>query len=84
MTYTLFYTDLKVSKAQYRKAKASNLSPYRYEELDDALGMARHIEARGGVAWEIEVSDGTPIGQPEIARLLRERAAQLVGRPKVQ
>ena len=80
--YRLFYTDYVVLKTQYH-ANKPRLIPYAYNELDDALGQARQIKARGGVPWEIESEDGTSIGRYEIATLLRERAAELVGRPKV-
>ena len=49
MTCRLFYTDVAVSESAY-KAQKSHLMAYHYPELDDALGMAREIGARGGVA----------------------------------
>lgn len=83
MTYRLYFTDVEVSKVSYEAQKA-RLTTYVYHELDDALGMAREITERGGVSWEIESDDGTLIGRYAIARLLRDRAAELVGHPKVR
>jgi hypothetical protein len=53
MTYRLFSTDFEVSKAAYQ-AQKSRLTTYNYNELDDALGMAKRIIGYGGVPWEIE------------------------------
>jgi hypothetical protein len=80
--YRLFYTDYVVPKAQYH-ANKPRLMVYAYNELDDALGKARQIKAHGGVPWEIESDDGTTLGCDEIGALLRDRSAELVGRPKV-
>jgi hypothetical protein len=82
MTYRLFFTDFEVPLAVYQ-AQKSRLITYTYNELDDALGMAKRIMSYGGVPWEIEQEDGTLISRAEIAKLLRERAPELVNRPKV-
>jgi len=81
MVHRLFSTDFQVSKAEY-EAQKSRLMAYQYHELDDALGMAREIEARGGIAWEIENDDGQTMGRDEIQAQLRARRAELAGRPK--
>jgi CheY-like chemotaxis protein len=81
MTYRLFYTDVRVTEVQYRAAKPI-LIAIEYSEFDDALGMARDINASGRFAWEIEGDVGV-IGAGEIARQVRERAAELKGHPKV-
>lgn len=83
MKYKLFYTDLDMPEAQYRANKPF-LFRYLYDELDDALGMAREINARGSVAWEIVSTEGTVIGRREIARIVQERAAELTDRPRVR
>lgn len=83
MSHRLFYTDRDVSEADYRASKP-RLMHFVYDDRDDALGMAREVEARGGIAWEIESDDGAAIGRAEIARLLRDRAAELADRPKVR
>jgi hypothetical protein len=80
--FTLFSTDFAVSPAAY-KAQKSKLITYRCHELDDALGMAREISARGGVAWEIEGIDGTVLDRDQISTELRIRAAELSNRPQV-
>jgi len=80
--YILRYTDLPVSEAKYLAAKA-RLTSYAYGELDDALGRARQIRERGGVPWEIEVDGRILLGRAGIERVLRERAKELAGRPKV-
>jgi hypothetical protein len=85
MPYRLYCAPQWTSESQYREMK-SLLPPVSYPELDDALGMARLISDRprcGITTWEIECPDGTTIGRYEIARLLRERAEELVGRPRV-
>ena len=82
MKHRLFYTDVEISEAEYR-ARKSGFMPYAYDEFDDALGKARQIKEHGGIPWEIELSDGNSIGRSEIARILRKRSAELVGRPKV-
>jgi hypothetical protein len=79
MVHRLFTTDFQVSKAEY-EAQKPRLMAYQYHELDDALGMAREIEARGGIAWEIENDDGQTMGRDEIQAQLRARRAELVGR----
>jgi hypothetical protein len=83
MVHRLFTTDFQVSKAEY-EAQKPRLMAYQSHELDDALGMAREIEARGGIAWEIENDDGQTMGRDEIQAQLRARRAELVGRPKVR
>ena len=65
------------------KAEKHRLIFIDYKELDDALGRARQITALGGIPWEIENEDGTKIERHEIVEMLRNRAAELVGRPKV-
>jgi hypothetical protein len=60
-----------------------NLMPVVYHDLDDALGAARNLSARGGTALLIEGDDGTHITEPEIAKIIRDRGIQLNGRPKV-
>jgi hypothetical protein len=83
MVYRLFCTDVRVSKPIY-EAQKSWLMAYQYHELDDALGKAREIEARGGVAWEIENDDGPSMDRDKMQTQLRARRAELVGRPKVR
>ena len=84
MPYTLFYSDLRITEDRYRATKRTPACvPYRYDEFDDALAMARDINARGGIAWEIEGDIGT-IGPGEIARQIRDRATELKARPKVR
>jgi len=46
MTYRLFYTDVWLTEAQYRSTKPA-LIAIEYSEFDDALGMARDINASG-------------------------------------
>ncbi|SEF15246.1 hypothetical protein SAMN05444161_9227 [Rhizobiales bacterium GAS191] len=85
MRYRLYCAPQWTSESQYREMKP-RLPPMSYTELDDALGMARLIRDRvgGGITtWEIECPDGSTIGRYEIARLLRERGDELVGRSKV-
>jgi len=82
MTYRLFYTDSDVPKAMYEALKPTLMS-YVYDELDDALGKARQIKLFGGVPWEIERADGPAINRYQIDKLLDDRAAELVNRPKV-
>ena len=82
MPHRLFYTDYDVPETEYRASKA-RLTAFLYNELDDALGKARQIEGYGGVAWEIESENGPVLGRREIAHLLRVRASELVGRPRV-
>jgi hypothetical protein len=79
----LFYTDYDVGEPNYRAHKPS-LMPIAYHDRDDALATARDINARGGVAWEIETDGGATIGRCEIPRLIRDRAAQLIGLPRVR
>ena len=83
MAYHLFYTDVRVSKSAY-EAQKPRLTAYHYHELDDALGMAREIKARGGFVWEIENDDGPSLGSDEIEAQLLARPAELAGRPKVR
>ena len=83
MTCRLFYTDVAVSESAY-KAQKSHLMAYHYPELDDALGMAREIGARGGVAWEIENDDGPTLDRDEIELQLHARRSELAGRPKIR
>jgi hypothetical protein len=59
------------------------LIPIVYRELDDALGAARNLNARGGTALLIEGDDGTHLTKYQIARVVDERRAELAGRPKV-
>jgi hypothetical protein len=82
MQYRLFFTDFDTSKANYEVQK-SHLMTYAYNDLDDALGKARHIKAYGGVPWEIESEGGSIMDRAEIDRLLHVRAAALAGRPKI-
>jgi hypothetical protein len=82
MTCRLFYTDVPISLSAYMAQKPW-LTTYKYDNLDDALGMAREIEARGGVAWEIELDDGPPMGREQIQKELRTRRAELADKPKV-
>ena len=82
MGYHLYYTNFEILEAQYRATKLLSLS-YAYNELDDALGKARQIREHGGVPWEIECDDGRVIRRYEIAKLMREREAKLLDRPKV-
>jgi hypothetical protein len=82
MAHKLYFTDSDTPIATYRANKWS-LSPYHYADLDDALRRAREIAAVGGVPWEIECDDGRTIGRSEIARLLRDRAADLSDPPRV-
>ncbi len=83
MQHIIYFTDMPISEAEYLARKA-HLTPVSYHELDDALGMARIINARGGVPWEIVSSDGKKIDRAEISRLVKVRAAELRGRPKVR
>ena len=82
MIYSLYYTDRPISERDYI-ANKSHYIQYRYQQLDDALGMAREIMKRGGIAWEIESDDGKRLGREEIETRLRVRASELAGRPKV-
>ena len=82
MNYKLFYTDYPVSEAIYRANKAQYMT-FNYSELDDALGMARKINKRGGVAWEIEGDDGTHLQHDEIEKTIRVRSLAFANRPKV-
>jgi hypothetical protein len=59
------------------------LLPIVYHELDDALGAACNLNARGGTALLIEGDDGTHLAKSEIIRIVDERRAELAGRPKV-
>jgi hypothetical protein len=81
--HRLFYTDIAVYEDEYRACKA-RLMPIAYADRDDALAMARDVNARGGVAWEIETDGGGTIGRWQIVRLIKHRGAGLVGRPKVR
>lgn len=83
MAYTLFYTDFKVTQAQYQANKAG-LTTYLYQDKDDALGMARQINKRGGIAWEIESEGGPTMNREQIAEEVRRRGSELDGRPKVR
>ncbi len=83
MRHKLFFTDFEMPEYQYR-ANKPHLFRYLYDELDDALGMAREINARGSVAWEIVSSDGSVIDRREIARILLDRTAELADRPRVR
>jgi hypothetical protein len=82
MSCRLFYTDVPVSQSTY-EAQKPHLITYQYQDRDDALGMAREIEARGGIAWEIENDDGSTMAREEIQTQLRTRRAELAVRPKV-
>jgi hypothetical protein len=82
MSYRLHWTDWPVSPQAYQSMK-SHLLTASYHELDDALGRARQIDRYGGVAWEIVGEDGRSLDRHQIARTLQDRAAELVGRPKV-
>jgi hypothetical protein len=73
---SLFYTDIAISEAQYREQQPLLLS-IRYSDLDDALGKARQLAARGVVVWEIESEDGTTLTHSQIANMLRERGHDL-------
>jgi hypothetical protein len=81
--HRLFYTDVVVYEDDYRASKA-RLMPVPFANRDDALAMARDINARGGIAWEIETDGGATIGRWQIVWLLEDRAAGRVGRPKVR
>lgn len=83
MRYKLFCTDFEMPEDQYRANKPHLLS-YMYNERDDALSKASEVNSRGGVAWEIVSSDGTVIDRREIAKILRDRTADLADRPKVR
>lgn len=83
MTYRLFYTDVMVSQSAY-EAQKPHLSPYVYHQLDDAFGMAREINTRGGVAWEIENDDGPAFTRDQIAEQVLARRVELVDRPRVR
>jgi hypothetical protein len=82
MGYHLYYTEFEILEAQYRANKLLLLS-YAYNELDGALRKARKIRERGGVPWEIECDDGRVIRRYEIAKLVREREAELLDSPEV-
>lgn len=82
MAYRLFYTDYDITEAQYRACKPTYMA-YRYNELDDALGKARQIKEHGGVPCEIEDDGVVILDRYEIAKTLRIRGRELVGRPKV-
>ena len=82
MAHKLYYTDYDMPIDTYRGNKWSYI-PFQYNDLDDALRRARQIMSAGGVPWEIECDDGKTIGRIEIMRLLRDRAAELAGPPKV-
>lgn len=84
MPYLLFYTDVPgVTKSQY-KAQKARLTPYRYNDRDDALGMARKIESLAGAVWEIERDDGSAIHRDQIQTELLARATELANRPRVR
>jgi hypothetical protein len=59
------------------------LIPIVYHDLDDALGAARNLNARGGTALLIEGDDGTYLSRHEIASIVDKRQTELAGRPKV-
>ena len=44
-----------------------------YAALDDALGWAQHVNAKGGVALLIEGDDGTILSKREIVAALSSR-----------
>ena len=72
----------KLHGAIERKSKTlpqGKLFPIVYHELDDALGAARNLNARGGAALLIEGDDGTRLAKLEIARIVDERRANLLG-----
>jgi hypothetical protein len=81
MTTRLFYTDIECPEAQYRAQKAFLIS-YQYDDLDDALGMAKRIIGVGGVPWEIETETGV-LGRFAIIELIEQKGAALNNRPKV-
>lgn len=83
MAYRLYFTDHQITEMEYRATKATpngRAKPHVFETLDDALGMAKQLIARGFVPWEIEI-DNT-ITHDEISRLIGERGAYLDGLPK--
>jgi len=83
MQYILYYSDRPISEPAFRASKPS-LPTVAYQELDDALGMSRVINARGGIAWEIVGSDGKKVDRAEISHLVATRAAELRGRPRAR
>jgi len=83
MQYILYYSDRPIAESAYRASKAS-FPTAAYQELDDALGMSRVINARGGVAWEIVGSDGKKVDRDEISHLVETRAKELRGRPRAR
>ncbi|HTZ79741.1 MAG TPA: hypothetical protein VMC10_17650 [Stellaceae bacterium] len=83
MKYILFYSDRQIAESEFRASKAS-FPTVSYPELDDALGMSRLVNARGGIAWEIVGSDGKKIERAEISHLVETRAKELRGRPRAR
>ena len=62
---------------------AGNLTPIQYHDFEDALGAARNLNARGGIAVLIEGDDGSRLEKLEIVEAISKRGPLLDGRPKV-
>jgi hypothetical protein len=60
-----------------------NLTPIVYNELDDALGAALNLDARGGTPVLIESETGIRLSRDEILKMVKERREHLNGRPKI-
>jgi hypothetical protein len=80
-SYHLSFAHRDVSPVSYAAQKATLLR-YRYDELDDALGMALRLLDDGVVPWEIAGDDGLVLGRAEIEATVRRRASELQDRPK--
>jgi hypothetical protein len=65
--HRLFYADIVVYESDYRACKA-RLMPIAYVDRDDAPTMARYVNARCGVAWEIETDGGATVRRWQIPR----------------
>ena len=80
-TYHLSFAHRDVSPVSYQAQKATLLK-YRYDELDDALGMALRMLNADVVPWEITGDDGLVLGRAEIEETVRRRSPELKDRPK--
>jgi hypothetical protein len=85
MTYRVFATGGPYAPSTETEfsARKSAMIAKGAVDLDDALAFAQNFLKTGQEVWEIECPDGTSIRKDEVRKLIRERAAQLVGRPKV-
>jgi len=84
MVYRL-YCGIAATKQEYLIRKACWIAR-SYNDLDDALGFALQMESRPSWPerpWEIEGDGGTQLDRTELIRIICDRRAELVGRPKV-